>query len=78
MSPAWQAGSMHQMAVPLLVTSSIRSHVKLISWPLCISSDRQKAICCVSLRCDYESLAKSRVALRGEKTLPKTTRIYLL
>eukprot|EP00965_Chrysotila_dentata_P073820 2438629-Pleurochrysis_carterae.AAC.3 len=42
------------------------------------SNDRRKAICCVSLRCDCESKAKSRVAWRGEITLLKTTFIYLL
>eukprot|EP00965_Chrysotila_dentata_P078851 2600300-Pleurochrysis_carterae.AAC.2 len=44
------------------------------SWRYVIlRDDRRKAICCVSLRCDYESRAKSRVAWRGEQTLPKTT-----
>eukprot|EP00965_Chrysotila_dentata_P253842 6211460-Pleurochrysis_carterae.AAC.2 len=45
---------------------------------LLLSDDRRKAICCVSLRYDYESEAKLRVAWKGELTLPKTTLIYLL
>eukprot|EP00965_Chrysotila_dentata_P237371 6201864-Pleurochrysis_carterae.AAC.1 len=36
-----------------------------------ISKDRQKAICCVTLTCDYIGSAKSRVAWRVEPTLPK-------
>eukprot|EP00965_Chrysotila_dentata_P046952 1558647-Pleurochrysis_carterae.AAC.3 len=42
------------------------------------NDDRRKAIYCVSLRWNYESSAKTRVALRGELTLLKTTLIYLL
>eukprot|EP00965_Chrysotila_dentata_P242458 6204888-Pleurochrysis_carterae.AAC.4 len=36
-----------------------------------VSDDRRMAICCVSLRYDYESEAKSRVAWRGELALAK-------
>eukprot|EP00965_Chrysotila_dentata_P242826 6205075-Pleurochrysis_carterae.AAC.3 len=35
------------------------------------SNDRRKTICCVSMRCGYESYAKARVACRGELTLPR-------